>query len=231
MLIGHKGDTPSFLYLIQNGLSDPEYPEWGSWGGRYGPVNYGEGHFADTVDTIEDVDGQPLMSSPATVWRWREAFQSDFAARMQWTVKPRFEDVNHAPVAVVNHDHSLRPIKLDAQAGQSIVLDAGDSCDPDGDTGLTFKWWQYFEPSSRVNTAKRGVPALEFSSNVSSKVTVTIPPSEVVHKAARGSDPRANKQLHVILEVGDGSLVAYRRIVLDVEGARSTAEQQGHDEL
>ncbi|KAL1633731.1 hypothetical protein SLS58_010952 [Diplodia intermedia] len=31
-----EGDTPSFLQLIQNGLSDPDQPSWGSWGGRVG---------------------------------------------------------------------------------------------------------------------------------------------------------------------------------------------------
>ncbi len=30
-----EGDTPSFLNLINNGLSNPEHPEWGGWGGRY----------------------------------------------------------------------------------------------------------------------------------------------------------------------------------------------------
>ena len=30
-----EGDTPSFLYLVGNGLGDPEHPDWGSWGGRY----------------------------------------------------------------------------------------------------------------------------------------------------------------------------------------------------
>ncbi len=30
-----EGDTPSFLYLINNGLGNPEHPDWGSWGGRY----------------------------------------------------------------------------------------------------------------------------------------------------------------------------------------------------
>lgn len=28
-----EGDSPSFLYLIQNGLGVPEHPEYGSWGG------------------------------------------------------------------------------------------------------------------------------------------------------------------------------------------------------
>ncbi len=32
---GMEGDTPSFLSLIPTGLSDPEHPEWGGWGGRY----------------------------------------------------------------------------------------------------------------------------------------------------------------------------------------------------
>ena len=30
-----EGDTPSFLCLINNGLSNPEHPDYGSWGGRY----------------------------------------------------------------------------------------------------------------------------------------------------------------------------------------------------
>lgn len=31
-----EGDTPSFLNLISNGLSDPEHPDWGGWGGQIG---------------------------------------------------------------------------------------------------------------------------------------------------------------------------------------------------
>ena len=30
-----EGDSPSFLYLVDNGLGNPEPPDWGSWGGRY----------------------------------------------------------------------------------------------------------------------------------------------------------------------------------------------------
>ena len=32
---GMEGDTPSWLSLINNGLNNPEHPEWGGWGGRY----------------------------------------------------------------------------------------------------------------------------------------------------------------------------------------------------
>jgi hypothetical protein len=30
---GMEGDTPSWLNLVPNGLSDPEHPDWGGWGG------------------------------------------------------------------------------------------------------------------------------------------------------------------------------------------------------
>lgn len=32
---GMEGDTPAFLNLIDNGLSNPEHPDFGGWGGRY----------------------------------------------------------------------------------------------------------------------------------------------------------------------------------------------------
>uniref|UniRef100_UPI003B3AE8CA DUF1593 domain-containing protein n=1 Tax=Sphingomonas sp. TaxID=28214 RepID=UPI003B3AE8CA len=32
---GMEGDTPAYLSLIPNGLSVPERPDWGGWGGRY----------------------------------------------------------------------------------------------------------------------------------------------------------------------------------------------------
>ena len=38
-----EGDTPSFLSLVPNGLSDPVHPWLGSWGGRF----QGNGHLTD----------------------------------------------------------------------------------------------------------------------------------------------------------------------------------------
>jgi hypothetical protein len=29
-----EGDTPEFLYLVPNGLNEPEEPTWGSWAGH-----------------------------------------------------------------------------------------------------------------------------------------------------------------------------------------------------
>ncbi|GKT95735.1 hypothetical protein Ct61P_13585 [Colletotrichum tofieldiae] len=134
-----EGDTPALLYLIPNGLSDPEHPEWGSWGGRYGPVTYGEGHYADSVDAIKGVSGRTIMSSQATVWRWREAFQNDFAARLKWSASSKFHDAPHAPVVVLNGDRSRKVVKMVVGEEEVIGLDARESCDPDGGN-LQYKW-------------------------------------------------------------------------------------------
>ena len=93
-----EGDTPSFLNLIGNGLSDPEHPDWGGWGGRYEfytPRMRKWFHepetrpfWSDAEDEVLGVDGNWHTSNQATIWRWRSAFQNDFAARMDWTIKP-----------------------------------------------------------------------------------------------------------------------------------------------
>ncbi|KAL2851028.1 hypothetical protein BJY01DRAFT_245237 [Aspergillus pseudoustus] len=144
-----EGDTPSFLHLVQNGLGLPEHPEWGGWGGRYTLVDLSgqANHYADTVDRVVGKDGEVFVSPRATIWRWREAYQNDFAARMQWTLGPDREIVNHAPVVVVNGS-PLGPemVQVEVEAGSEIVLDASNSYDPDGDR-LSFRWVQYKEPT------------------------------------------------------------------------------------
>jgi len=108
-----EGDTPSFLSLIDNGLNAYRRPDWGGWGGRYVHRQpYGETHpiwtqggdefaRATSQDSVTGVDGAVHVSDHATIWRWRDAFQNDFAARMTWTVAD-FAHANHNPVAVVN---------------------------------------------------------------------------------------------------------------------------------
>jgi hypothetical protein len=67
-------------------------------------------------DTVTGVDGQSYTSDQATIWRWREAFQHDFSARMDWTMKD-FKDANHNPVVVVNGDTTKEPIFIRAKVG------------------------------------------------------------------------------------------------------------------
>lgn len=112
-----EGDSPSFLYLIENGLNVPEHPDYGGWGGRYEhytprtrkwffepetrPI------WSDTQDEVwSPIDSQYHTSNHATIWRWREAFQHDFAARMDWCVKS-YEEANHPPVPRLTHAEEL----------------------------------------------------------------------------------------------------------------------------
>jgi hypothetical protein len=111
-----EGDTPSFLNLIGNGLSDPEHPDWGGWGGRYEFYTprmrkwFQEPEtrpfWSDAEDEVLGVDGNWHTSNQATIWRWRSAFQNDFAARMDWTIKP-YAEANHPPVARLAHSDRL----------------------------------------------------------------------------------------------------------------------------
>src|SRR5262249_12723148 len=88
-----EGDTPAFLSLIPNGLFDPKRPWLGSWGGRFeGEAN----GYVDVPDADWDTSGDPDPRM-ATVYRWRQAYQNDFAARLDWCVKP-YSQANHPPV-------------------------------------------------------------------------------------------------------------------------------------
>ena len=140
-----EGDTPSFLGLIPNGLNVPEHPNWGGWGGRYVLRQpYGEtrpiwtqgGDMFRRVTSADTVGG--ITSDHATIWRWRLAYQNDFAARMDWTIKP-YKAANHPPVVTVKTVVIMKP-----NGEETMELDASGSTDPDGDS-LSFRWFHYAE--------------------------------------------------------------------------------------
>lgn len=199
-----EGDTPSLLYMIPNGLSDPERPDWGSWGGRYMMATPdqkpGTGLYADTKDVFIR-DGALWAGNQATIYRWRGAFQDDFAARMAWTLTPDRAKVNHAPQAVVNGQAGRAPLRITARAGETIRLDAGPSRDPDGDA-VNASWWQYRDVGGIPPQAPVAIAAPDALAT-----DVTLPMIN------------APRDLHLILEVkdrGTPAMVAYRRIIISV---------------
>lgn len=142
-----EGDTPAFLGLIPNGLNVPGKPNWGGWGGRYlWRQPYGEtrpvwtqgGDMFLRASSADTVNG--VTSDQATIWRWRDAFQRDFAARMDWTVEP-FAEANHPPVPKLAVRWSA---SSETNATPSVMLDATGSTDPDGNR-LTYRWFHYAE--------------------------------------------------------------------------------------
>ncbi|KIW77105.1 hypothetical protein Z517_09551 [Fonsecaea pedrosoi CBS 271.37] len=217
-----EGDTPTFLYLIQNGLGHPEHPEWGSWGGRYTRLDLGgsTNHYHDASDEVVGKNGQKFRSSHATIWRWREHYQDDFAARMQWTLTDDRRKSNHAPVTIVNDSTpGPEPLLLEAEAGTELTLDASQSYDPDDDA-LTFKWFQYKEPTSAQSLIFWQVPDLELQAldedNKAIKITIP-PPEKCAVEIVTGKALEKGMALHFILQLTDSgspSLTTYKRIVV-----------------
>ncbi|KAK9321369.1 hypothetical protein V1517DRAFT_353802 [Lipomyces orientalis] len=204
-----EGDTPALLYIVPNGPGDPERPEYGNWGGRYVPVDQSLAvrTYSDTADLVI-VNGREYKSRQATVWRWREAYQMDFAARMQWTLG---SDGNHHPQVVVNGSLSSAPLTVILCKDETeVILDASMSSDPDGDD-LDFKWTQYHESSATRWTAQAEVPSVE------------------IMPITRGLVDAM--EFHIILEVLDNGtppLRTYKRIIV-VRGNGQCSVN--HDEL
>lgn len=196
-----EGDTPSFLNLIQNGLGGDIEPSYGGWGGRYTlRQSYGETRpiWTNSRDTVTLPDGTSHTSNTATIWRWREHFQNDFAARMDWCVNER-ANANHNPVAVVNGQRGKAPIRLKAQPRERIKLSAAGSSDPDGNS-LSYKWYSYPEAGTFRGT-------LTVQGAETPEAYIDIPP-----------DARPGVA-HIILEVKDNgtpALWSYRRILIDI---------------
>ena len=180
---GMEGDTPSWLNLIPNGLSYPEHPNWGGWGGRYelykpdfdehkkGSSGSGVPHEPETrkiwTNTVESyipyipsdfgrtvkADTTSFTDNKVTLWRWRDDFQNDFAARMSWCTES-YKEANHPPVPEL-----LVPEHITVKSGEGFGLDAAAS-DPDGDN-LSYLWFNYPEAGTykkliKVDGAENG---------------------------------------------------------------------------
>lgn len=226
-----EGDTPSILGLTNNGLASFQSPGWGGWGGRYvfrQPYGETRGLWTQggdlfrrvtSADTVVGTDGKTYVSDQATIWRWRRAFQHEFAARMTWTVSD-YAHANHAPVVVVNGVAGTTPIYLDASLGKPVELHAAGSSDPDGHA-LQFRWCHYSEAGFVPGRVLANV-SLAGGDTAHAAVTVT----DACRPAWMPSkEPCPGSQAHIILEVSDSgspALSSYRRVILTVGAAGLT---------
>jgi hypothetical protein len=146
-----EGDTGSFLGLIKNGLGWQVSPAYGGWGGRYvleQPAGETRPIWTNndktTRDSVALENGTIASSDQATIWRWREQYQNDFAARMNWCIADDFSKANHNPIAILNGDHSTDVINIHAKSGTIVTLSAAGTSDPDGNN-VHVSWWIYKE--------------------------------------------------------------------------------------
>ena len=215
---GMEGDTPAFLNLIGNGLNDPEHPNYGGWGGRYELYlpsfqDSNTGRFKrenwpkDEPETrpiwtnakdsvVSSMDKKKYSGNLETIWRWREEFQHDFAARMEWTVK-EFAACNHPPVPELAHAD-----RLTVKSGEHFQLSAKGTTDPDGDS-MSYYWFQYPE----AGTYNGIVSIRPYAPNL-----YAIP-------AIKAPVVKAMQTVHFILKVtdkGTPALTRYKRVIVTV---------------
>ena len=209
-----EGDTPSFLNLINNGLNNPKRPDWGGWGGRYElyqprfkPYRRKTDQepetrplWTDAIDEVVGNDGMIYIDNHATIWRWRDEFQNDFAARIDWTVKD-YDEANHPPVAKL-----AGPNEVSVQLGESIELDASPSSDPDGDD-LTYEWFQYGEAGTYWHSDWRDI---QLKNTDQIKMTLEVPRNVGLTK------PQTTHILLKVTDDGEPALTRYQRVVVNI---------------
>ena len=187
---GVEGDTPSFLYVLPNGLNDPEDPAQAGWAGYHQ-----RGICPDSLTTAWNSWQEPTRSiSIGYKQRFYPDEINDFMARMQWADEGKG---NRNPIVVVNKHQGPSSLTVHVKAGETVSLDASRTSDPDGDV-VTFNWWQQQE----IGTAKLDI------SNDAAKASVRI------------SADAKGQTLHLICEAcdkGPFSLKGYQRIIFVVE--------------
>ncbi len=219
---GMEGDTPAFLSLIPNGLNASEHPDWGGWGGRYEwyQPDFSKTKEGSSIVTIAPETreiwtnandtytpyiakaygravGRDTLSHQGykeTLWRWRDDFQNDFAARMDWCLQS-YENANHPPVPVLATEE-----RITVKSGEGVFLDASKSYDPDGDN-LSYLWLNYREAGTLQEEVKIG--------GAENAHTVYFEVPEVTKK----------EMVHFILKVTDKGIPAlsrYKRIIIEI---------------
>tara|TARA_R110002167_G_scaffold128570_9_gene310930 strand:+ start:6393 stop:7820 length:1428 start_codon:yes stop_codon:yes gene_type:complete len=219
---GVEGDTPAFLSLIPNGINATEHPEWGGWGGRYElyKPDFSKTKDGSSIVTIAPetraiwtnaidnyspynaneygrsvkLDSVSFTNDKVTLWRWRDDFQNDFAARIDWCLKP-FEEANHPPVPLLSH-----PENITVKSGENFTLDAFDSTDPDGDS-VSFLWFNYPEAGTykkpiKVNGAENVHVVYFTAPEVEKKVT-----AHFILKVTDKGEPRLTRYKRVIVTI------------------------------
>ena len=212
----HEGDTPAFLHLLPTGLALPEQLDFGNWGGRFSAEKQQNPRAVNPVEGQEQYEPYRMYVGVSDTWtyasttyknnvfaalfRWRTAFQHDFAARMDWSITADYKKANHNPTAAFRGDTSKNVVYLTVSSGKEVLLSAEGSHDPDSDQRF-YEWSHYKEPGSYSES-------IRISKNNGQKTSFTAP---------QVSEPET---IHIILTVkddGEPSLYSYRRIVVTVE--------------
>jgi len=161
--------------------------------------------WTNAVDEVMGVDGNWHTSNHATIWRWRSAYQNDFAARIDWTTQP-YAEANHPPVVEL-----ASPSELKAKRGDVINLSAEGTTDPDGDQ-LQYEWFYYSEVGAFTTSSGSTGQPLTIENSDKQQASFTVPNGRVM--------PPGTGTMHIVLAVtdtGTPKLTRYERVIVTVE--------------
>jgi hypothetical protein len=173
-----EGDSSTFMNLLANGLRAYEDATYGGWGGRKGA----------------DSDAAGKKPPDYATARWFEFAQLDFAARLQWSVTPKFDGANHAPRVSMESGPNVTAV-----AGDTVPLKAA-ATDPDGNE-LTVRWQQYKDAGTYSG-------AVTFSNTKSLVSSIQVP-----------DDAKPGQTIHLLLQVTDNgtpALTSFQRVIVTI---------------
>lgn len=214
-----EGDSPSLLYIINNGLNYPSFIEYGGWGGRYiykkikkhklFKNNYDlYPLYTDTLDRVIGNDNKEHISPQASIWRFREAFQNDFLGKLNYLISPTFKGCSH-PLKVyfidknnnilINKDNFLDIPLIKVKKGENKKI-RFEVIDIDK-KGYILKLYPYYEVS-------------DYKDNID--LSISLENKEIVIKTKKNNQ---TGKIHLILEAKNNFkvyFVRYARLIIDL---------------
>ena len=207
-----EGDSPAFLYALDNGLRSYEHPSYGGWGGRFFKV-------PGTRNVWRDTD-------KGSYQRWTEYVLRDMMMRLVWCATPDYDKCNHPPHIEIDGGlnrtvHSGEQVTLQAIVTDDNFIDADLQWshrravqEQKGTTREKFVsqvlsrpqsmeavWWQFAE----AGTCKASIDLQKTST-----------PYVVTFTAPQVNNPQT---LHFVFEVTDNNkigLTAFARVIVNV---------------
>lgn len=200
-----EGDNHTFMNLLGNGLRAYEAGWYGGWGGRvprqastnspFSALTSPDTSASAMATGLRTVNTQMGQNTEQMVYpNFFPPAQNSFAARLKWSVTPRYADANHEPVVRI-----MGPLTVAAVAGQPIKL-YGAVSDPDGNA-VSVRWWIFPMESYPHRVAITNPDSLQ--------PDVLIP-----------QDVKAGQTIHLILEATDNgtpSLTKYQRVIVMIK--------------
>lgn len=134
-------------------------------------------------------------SNAAANARFFAAAQNDFAARLKWSVTPKFSDANHEPKVRIEG-----PLAVSAQPGSLVRLE-GEVSDPDGNV-VSVLWW-------KDDVAGSFPGDIHFSDATALRTIFRVP-----------NDVQPGQTIHIVLEATDNGtppLTRYQRVIVRIQ--------------